>query len=232
MATKKPIITDPNCYTFYDRKNDICWVMQPPICEICSNNTGLSKGSLEHLRKSLNSWKDSGTKTYIVDDVPLGDYMLGENLTEFTEKSIAFAVKLNLDRSERFDFINNPCGYLFDSKDNLFDDVEILGTISFSPCSNKGNYTIDYSVVNEKCRGKGVGTQMLKSFMDNPDFFTYNRKFNTIYTSVRDDNTRCQAVLKKLGFALTPCYGRMGTPTSGKKYSNYKKVLNDEMENY
>lgn len=235
MATKKSnsyILTDPSCYTFYDRKNDICWVMQPSISEQGHNNTGLSQKSLEHLKCSLNEWKDDGTQKYIVDDLPLGDYMLGENLTEFTEKSIAFVVKLKLDKSERFSFINNPSGYLFDSKDNLFDDVEVLGTMSFSPCSNKGNYTIDYSVVNEKCRGKGVGTAMVKSFIENPDFFTYGRKLNTIYASVREDNKSCQAVLKSLGFALAPHYGRIGTPNSGKKYSTYKKVLYEEMENY
>ena len=232
MATRKqkqPILTDPSCYTYYDRKNEICWVLQPPICEQGKDNTGLSEKSLEHIKNSLNSWSDSGVETYIVDDQPLGDYMLGENLTEFTEKSIAFAVKLNLDKSENYSFMNNPTGYLFDSKDNLFDDVEILSTISFSPCSN-GGYSIDYSVVNEKYRGKGIGGRMIKSFIDNQDFFTYGRRVKTLYTSVREDNTRSLAMLKKLGFVVAPHYGRLSPSKNGKCYHTYKKSLVDEME--
>lgn len=236
MATRKqkqPILTDPSCYTYYDRKNEICWVLQPPICEQGKDNTGLTENSLDHLRYCLNQWKDEGIKTFIIDGQRLGDYMLGENLTEFTEKSIAFAVKLNLDKSEKHSFINNPSGYLFNSRDDLMDDVEVLGSISFSPCVNRGNYTIDYGIVNEKYRGKGLGSKMIKSFIENPDFFTYGRHFNTILTSVRSDNVRCQKMLKNLGFVLSPYQARgYGDPTVHKVYRTYKKVLNEEMENY
>ncbi len=236
MATRKqkqPILTDPSCYTYYDRKNEICWVLHPPISEQGKDNTGLTENSLDHLRYCLNQWKDDGTQTFIIDDQRLGDYMLGENLTEFSEKSIAFAVKLNLDKSEKHSFINNPAGYLFNSKDDLMDDVEVLGTITFSPCFNKGGYSIDYSVVNEKYRGKGLGGRMIKSFIQNPDFFIYGRRLDTIFTTVRSDNARCQKMLKNLGFVLSPCQGRVyGDPAMHKVYRSYKKVLNEEMENY
>lgn len=231
MAKKSYTLTDPSCYTFYDRKNEVCWIMQPSISEQGHSNTGLSPKTLEYLRQSLNKWKDDGVETFIINDQPLGDYMLGENLTEFTEKSIAFAVRLDLDRSEKFAFRDNPCGYLFDVNDDLCDDVEVVGTMSYSPCSNKGNYTIDYSVVNEKFRGKGIGTAMLRSFIENPDFFTYNRHLNTVFASVRDDNARCKKTLKQLGFVCQPNYGRLGQ-NSGKHYSTYKKVLEDEREYY
>lgn len=227
-------LTDPNCYTIYDRQNGLCWILQPPLCELSKSNTGLSQVTLDNLRENLNTWADKGTKTFIVDDQSLGDYMLGENLTEFTERSIAFAVKLDLDRREQFAFMDNPCGYLFNAKDNLCSDVEVMGVLSFSPCSNKGNYSIDYCVINEKYRGKGLGSRTIKSFIENPEFFTYNRKFNTLFTSVRTDNVRCQKMLKNLGFKLSPtCRIGCSDPANPTVYhTTYKKVLTEEPEAY
>lgn len=224
-----PTNTSPNNYTFYDRKNEICWIVQPPISEQSKKNTGLTEDTLDYLRYNLNTWQDDGVQTYIVDDQKLGDYLLGDNLTEYNEKSIAFAVQLDVDDNKNYAFMEDPSIFLFNSHDNLYDDVKILGTITFSPCANDGDYSLDYLVVNNKYRNKGLGYRLVKSFSDNTDFFTNYKPFNTLFATVREDNEPCKGMLKKMDFVVSHCNSH--NYPIGKRYTVYKKEFCDEMEN-
>jgi len=230
MARKKqpPRNTDPRYYIHYDRKNNLCWLLQPAICDQSEENTGLTEGTLDYLRTSLNKWKDAGVKTFIADDCPLGDFMLGENLTEFTEKSLAVVVKPNCEKGELWDFIDRPDRYLFDVNDDLCDDVEIMGAFCYSPAMG-GSYSMDYNIVNKKHRGKGLGTAMLKSFIENPEFFTGRESIKGVHATIWEDNEVSIRSVTKNGLKVVPGSHRLFGINHGKRYYMYQRVLDNSM---
>ncbi len=232
MARKKqppaPRNTDPSNYLYYDRDNNICWLIQPPLCEIHEENTGLTDGTMDYIRRSLNKWKDAGITTFIADDSPLGDFITGENLTEFTERALAVAIKPNCTKGEMWDFMYSPDRYLFDVNDDLCDDAEIMAVMSYSP-SMGTQYTMDYNIVNKKYRGKGLGTAMLKSFIENPEFFTGREKIKAINATVREDNVASIKSLMKNGLTVVPGSHRQFGIANGKRYYIYQRILNESM---
>lgn len=232
MARKKqppaPRNTDPSNYLYYDRENNICWLIQPPLEEISEENTGLTDNSMDYIRRSLNKWKDASITTFISDDSPLGDFMTGENLTEFTDRSLAIAIKPNCEKGQMWDFIYSPERYLFDVNDDLCDDVEIMGAMSYSP-SMGNQYSLDYNIVNKKFRGKGLGTAMLKSFIDNPEFFTGRDKIKSIHATVREDNVASIKSLLKNGLTVVPGSHRQFGISHGKRYYMYQRILDSSM---
>lgn len=232
MAKKKqppaPRNTDPWYYLHYDRKNNLCWLMQPAICDQSEENTGLTDGTMDYIRKSLNKWKDEGVTKFIADDTPLGDFITGENLSEFTEKALAVVIKPNCTKGELWNFIDRPDRYLFDANDNLVDNAEIMGVMCYSPTMG-GSYSMDYNIVNKKHRGKGLGTAMLKSFIENPEFFTGREKIKGVHATVREDNEPSIKSLMKNGLRVVPGSHRLFGINHGKRYFMYQRILDNSM---
>lgn len=221
--------TNPANYTFYDRKNNICWVMQPSQEELNDKNTGLTNESLNYIKEKLNKWQDGDIKKFIADDSKLGDFFVDETLMGgFGDRSLAIAVKPNCTKAQIHDFMFSPCRYLFDYKDNLCDDVEIMGAMVFSRTMTD-NCNIDYNVVNKKYRGKGLGTAMVKSFTDNIEAFTDNNyNVNVVHSTIRDDNESSIKCMLKNGFRVVPGSHRLFGIKHGKQYHLYKKVLTND----
>lgn len=227
MRKSKPIEnTDPSNYIFFDKKNNVCWIRQPSGEEVGDKNTGLTYESLNYIKGKLNKWKDEDITKFIADDCKLGDFFVDELLMKgFGDKNLAIAVKPNCTKSQIHDFMYSPSRYLFDYKDNLCDDVEIMGAMVFTRTITD-NCNIDYNVVNKKYRGKGLGTAMVKSFTDNIEVFADNNyNVNVVHSTIRDDNTSSIKCMLKNGFRVVPGSHALFGIKHGKQYHLYKKVL-------
>lgn len=124
----------------------------------------------------VNLWsQDRGVKEYITHRMPLADYLLDFIIT-------------NDDNTENLFYCT--------TKDDLVGVAYIT-----SPMDGDNRTHIEYLVVNPRMQGKGIGTRMIKSIKNNPEYFASNHK-GILFASVEKSNEASKRAFLKNGFEI------------------------------
>ncbi len=222
-----PTWTEQSIYCFYDRKNNLCWLVHPPQEQLSEENTGLTDDTLSMLYNELESWDDPAIRKFLTEDGRLGHFMMESSLRNSPESGIAFVLKPNCKDHALWDFAERPGSYLFDYKDNLCDDVKVMAALGFT-LSSRNHVKFDTIVTNKKFRKKGIGTAMYRSFIENQGFFTERDRLDSISANIREDNIPSVKAAIKNGLKVTAgsvagIKGKLGT-----RYFEYHRDLKSE----
>ena len=84
-----------------------------------------------------------------------------------------------------------------------FEGEKLVGVAFVSPPNRYYNYsTIEYLVVNPECHGRGIGTRMITSIKENPDYFVGKEHRGSYVAFVHGDNIASQKAFLKNKFQV------------------------------
>ena len=174
-----------------------------------------SRNFIKDELSQLNTWGSTNISKYI-SEMPLGDYMY----------DMCDIANDNYDTSQYFHLLayegNNLVGtslIAINSKDIRFE---------FNDFTLPNNMKILFLIVNPEYQNLGIGTRMIKSIIENQDFFSHKSKTSGISTDIHNENISSQKAFLKNNFTtFTP-------PRKKPRYMRYfyieKKEQNNNLE--
>ena len=197
---------------FIDKERNLEWVSGDRLLETPQNEVVFNAKdcyNMKDFKDEMNEWKSDNISDFITSQ-NLGDFLFGLSLPE--ERYFAF---------ENGKFVT--CA-LFCGKEDIHKKIQMIEYLE--RCKERDFYGINgymsrqkvkkalennlgynnsrlaYLVVNPKAQGNGVGTNSVKSMLENLDFFAGDFKHNTVETLVHEENIASNKVMQKNGFEL------------------------------
>lgn len=157
---------------FYDKNVDLHWL---------ENETAQDILDTVDIKKMVNTWSSPAINKYVADGIELDDFMN------------AFIVYTIGDKKDTK--LSCYCYYAMDDKDRP------IGIVDISTNDNRPNEAyIEYLAVNPNMTGRGIGTRMIKSIIDNGEWFSHNFHVKKWDVSIHKENTASKKAFLKNKF--------------------------------
>ena len=190
---------------FYDKDTDIYWLEM---------EKGDNKGDFESLNNIINDWHSPEIRRYVVQDTPVADFM-----TYYIDYVVG----------RKNNIVGCFCYYALDEDSKPLGIVEVSTNLEYPERAY-----LEYLVVNPKMTGRGIGTRMIKSIVNNTNWFVKNDLVDHWEVSIDRTNKPSQKAFLKNKFFV--CQRAKGQSSDyGFKLDRYyrvapKKSISPEMD--
>ena len=175
--------------TLSDENNAINWLF---IDYELDYRTQENRDKIKPLRQQLNTWDSDNIRRFI-SKMPIGDFMY--DMCDIY--------------NDRYD--DTKCFHLLAFEDDILVGSAIIANNSNDIKLKLNNYTLPnnlkilYLLINPDYQNRGIGTRMIKSIVDNQQFFSHTAKTQGITGDIHKDNIASQkAILKNHFNVYTP----------------------------
>jgi RimJ/RimL family protein N-acetyltransferase len=172
--------------TLNDKNNAIEWLLIDYEKDYTAQE---NRDKIKPLRQQLNSWSSDNIRRYITK-MPVGD----------------FAYDMCDIYNDRYD--DTKCFHVLAFEDGILVGTAIIANnsndikIEFNNYTLPNNLKILYLVINPDYQNRGIGTRMIKSIIDNQQFFSQSAKTSGISGEIHKDNIASQKAILKNHFEV------------------------------
>jgi GNAT superfamily N-acetyltransferase len=213
-----------------DKKTGLLWCMPEIDCGVIgkADYTNEDKNHTKDIFKEMNGWKSDNISTFITGDKEkLGTMFSAYNKELFDEYfayesgglvAVVMLKKPNVLEYDEYRQFKTYLSYkLEDAKKGKCSIKKFLDIDEF----NDNYHThINYLVVSPKVQGRGIGTRVVKSIMNNPNFFREENE-NIVYSAnIHYSNIASRKVFSKNNFSPVNYYDEDGSYTGFSTYFN------------
>lgn len=120
------------------------------------------------------------------------------------------------------DFYGDESNFFYCYENNGDSIKDMVGAVIITPPTHKGNNaSIDYIVVNPNKQNNGIGTRMIKSITNNPEFFAGRSHIGSFEAVVRESDIAPQMIFVKNHYTMAPKIHPENTPDSADMYLKF-----------